>query len=353
MNEYEKILQAVRDAMNGREPQIDISELLYRHGCYELLNRIPGDHAFADRTRAILSASQMATRHRYRACLGLFARLTPYRYAVVKGAVLSKTAYGTESARVSSDIDLLIARADMGEVRQILDDEGFIQGRVCDVRVESYTRAEQIYYTSMTHQTAPFIREYDSVFCPYIQIDLNSDLFWGESPKKADLCALPEETRPEEIFGVPIRKLAPVSELIALCMHHYKDMNSIYLIAGGSLKLSLFLDIHYYMIRVGPELDTKRLGEICRCLDVTEYLYYCLYQTYELFRDERLTPCLETLRTPKGTLLLDRYGLCDAERKTWNIGLPARLFDDSFARKYEETLSTEDREKIRINRKMM
>ena len=45
-------------------------------------------------------------------------------------------------------------------------------------------------------------------------------------------------TEPAEICGAPLRKLSCEMELIALCLHHYTDANSLFLLMQNGLRLS-------------------------------------------------------------------------------------------------------------------
>lgn len=53
-------------------------------------------------------------------------------------------------------------------------------------------------------------------------------------------------TEPAEICGAPLRKLSCEMELIALCLHHYKDANSLFLLmrtACASACFAIFIFI--------------------------------------------------------------------------------------------------------------
>lgn len=78
-------------------------------------------------------------------------------------------------------------------------------------------------------------------------MDVNYDIFWGERDEQADMDAFLTNLRNIAIEGVEVRELAPEEEFISLCLHHYKDMNSVYLLSMGNLRLSLLCDIYYYL----------------------------------------------------------------------------------------------------------
>ena len=81
---------------------------------------------------------------------------------------------------------------------------------------------------------------------------------WGESGIHTDMNEFLEHTIPYEIYGVEVRKLEPVHEFISLCLHHYKDLNSLYLLAKSGIKLSLFCVIYYYITKTSLDKGTQR-----------------------------------------------------------------------------------------------
>ncbi|MBR6534908.1 MAG: hypothetical protein IKT65_04955, partial [Clostridia bacterium] len=148
-----------------------------------------------------------------------------------------------------------------------------------------------------------------------------------------------------------IYKLTSDMEFIALCLHHYKDMNSIYLLSGHSLILGLFCDIYFYIKNVCPSAVT--VSQLAGRLNVGKYLYVCLSHTMEIFDDSILSPYIKTLEEYKDEELLNGFGLNDKERKYWDIPLAQRLFHNNLPEYMQKFLSDSDFEKIRINRENM
>ena len=155
-------------------------------------------------------------------------------YAIIKGEVISKQAYGQNGFRNSSDIDILISRKNIKELEQVLSKFGFYN--------TSQTRSDKITMLSSSHQIAPWIKEIP----PWgvIVIDLNFDVFWGEyEGKRIDIEEFLSDTIEMEIYGVKVKTLPPIKAMIQLILHHYKDMNSIFLLATRkSIKYDMFKD---------------------------------------------------------------------------------------------------------------
>lgn len=351
MNNQE-ILENIRLLASNWQPREDISDLLYRHGCLYLLSKMK-DTAYTKKIQVEFTLNKICVRERYKTCKPIFDgfQSSGISFAVIKGAALSLSAYGDVVYRKSGDIDLIISHDNIDTVKKIMIDNGFIQGRVTDSGIEPFSRRELIFQSSMSHQAAPFIKKTDNLLCPYVNVDVNTDVLWGESKRKADMDFVLSHIEKAVICDYIIQKLSPEMEFVALCLHHYKDMNSIYLLSKGSLKLSLFCDIYYYIKNC--VLDTDKLRNICERLKVTEFVYYCLYYTNLVFSDSALSPLLAALKTEKAESIMNTFGLADDEIKEWGISFPERLFDGNIQQYFDVHLTAKEIEKININSAMM
>lgn len=263
MNEQE-LLKAIRVLAGGSSPDTDIAEFLYRHRCYYLLSTLPRP-LYAQALTAENALNRIAVKERYKACRSLFEQIS-FPYAVIKGAVLSHMAYGDPFVRHSGDIDLLICRKDADALKALLLSLGFVQGRITDGGIVPFSRHEILFQATASHQSAPYVKQTGNPLCPYVNVDVNMDILWGESEEKADMDTVLANTERTVLLDVPFRKLTAEMEFIALCLHHYKDMHSLYLLSGGSMRLSLFCDLYYYLRNVHP--GTEKLRALARALRV-------------------------------------------------------------------------------------
>lgn len=339
-----EILESVRACARGEESQHDIGELLRAHRCYPFISG-KGKERLMERV-----VNLAALKERYRACKPFFQK-ADFPYAVIKGAVLSAVAYGDPVIRVSGDVDILIRRQDADMAKRLLQECGFIQGRVTDGGIVPFSRKEILYQTAASHQTAPYVRATENALCPYVNVDVNMDILWGECERRSDMEAVLACREPFRLFDVDFYKLEPEMEFVALCLHHYKDMNSLYLLSEGSLRLGLFCDIYCYIRQARPSV--ARLSELCVKLDVGRFVYVCLAHTMEVFDEPLLLPYLEALGEMRDERLLDSFGLNDGERHTWDLSLTERVLCPDLPGHLWEILSEQEREKIRINRENM
>ena len=102
-----------------------------------------------------------------------------------------------------------------------------------------------------------------------------------ESEEKADMDYVLSNRETSNLFNISFQKLSNEMEFASLCLHHYKDLNSIYLLAQGSFRLGLFCEIYDYLRNV--HLDTAKLFEIATHLKIAKYVYVCIYQTKLIF----------------------------------------------------------------------
>lgn len=344
-----EIIKAIRALANGTPTDIDISDFLYRNHCFYILSKLPSAQQHK-RFIAEKALNRIAVKERYKALKPLFEKLN-IPYAVIKGAVLSDMAYADPFARSSGDIDILIRKQDTDIIKDILCSLDFIQGRVTSNGVVPFSREEILFHNISTHQIAPYIKETKNPVCPYINLDVNTDIFWGESEKKADMDFVLSHREASSLFEIPFFKLNKEMEFISLCLHHYKDMNSLYLLAGGSFRLGLFYDIYYYLRNAKP--NPRLLKEISTRLDVGKYIYVCIYHTQEIFDDPIMAPYLDAIFPEKDASLLDCFGLTAKERKSWDITLLERIFHSDLPQYVLNKLSQEEKDKIRINQQYM
>lgn len=341
----DQIVEAVRALARGQELKCDITEILQRHKCYALIKHKKTPQELMERV-----VNLAAIKERFNQCRSFFEN-AEFPYAVVKGAVLSSVVYQDPGLRVSGDIDILINRTDADKAKQLLQACGFVQGRITDTGIVPFTRKEILYHISTTHQTAPYVKKTSNKLCPYVNVDINLDIMWGESEQRADMKEVLSLTEKYKLFDIEFYKLTPEMEFVAMCLHHYKDMNSIYLLSSGSLKLGLLCDVYFYIRNV--KLDVDKLSELSRKFNVGKFIYVCLSHTMEIFADDILTLYLNALADDKDESLLNSFGLSDKERTWWDIPLSDRLFHPNFPKYFNSLLMTADFEKIRINRENM
>lgn len=259
-----------------------------------------------------------------------------FPYAIVKGEPLSYFAYGSLGKRISSDIDILVAKENVRELEQILRKFGFVS--------KVLSREEQVLIRSFSHQLSPYVKkiELGTLF-----VDVNYDLFWGEySGKRMDIKHILLDSICIDIYGYSVKTLPIFSTFVHLILHHYKEMNSIYHLAKHNpICHSNFQDVYNLLINHANEISIELLREICDEYKIFEYFYYVLYYTYQVTLDPFLLNYISAVETDYGKYLLKCYGLNEKERKEWKIDFQTRLASNSIFDFIKDDLSEDDLQK--------
>lgn len=268
-----------------------------------------------------------------------------FEYAIIKGEALSLQAYGATGRRISSDIDILIPVTRLREFHNILISHGF-QGR-------ALSRADKILLVSSSHQILPYTLSMPKPW-PELLLDVNHDIFWGEyEGTRIDISDFLSDTIEINIYGITVKTLPPLKAFIQLVLHHYKDMNSIYLLAtNNSIKIDMFADVYHLLKNNLNDIPLEQLFLISKDLGIVNYVYYILFYTGQVFRDKDIQQYIDAFKTIEGDELLNCYGLNKKERKKWNCNFETRLRSENLLKIIEDDLTDRDWEKIKINQKL-
>ena len=287
-------------------------------------------------------------KHDFRELKQVFEMLKGIDYAVIKGEPLSMLCYGGYGLRHSGDVDILIDREHVTLLENILSQNGF---RTKFIGEDIEVRKNRILCLSSTHQIPPYIKEKDNIIT---EVDINFDVLWGEySGKRIPIKDVLKNTICMDVFGVEVKVLNSLYAFIQLLLHHYKDMNSIYLIATSNcIKYSMFEDIYYLLKNNGNEINIKDLMEIAEEYNILPYIYYVLYYTYQVFQEPFLKVYIENLYTQEGEELLEYYGLSKKERRRWGVSFEERLNANQLFKFIEKDLNKEDFIKIKRTKKI-
>lgn len=178
---------------------------------------------------------------------------------------------------------------------------------------------------------------------------MNFSVLWGEAVDSIDIDVFLDNTIDYELFDIKIKKLSPVFEFICLCMHHYKDLNSLYLLVEKGIRLSLFCDIEQYLKT--NSVDIIQLKSECERMGVTNYITFCLYHTNVLFPSAIMTQYLDEFHPDECTSMLNRIGLTEGEYKFIEGGVSSWVICDNFQSMLNSILTKSDKKKIDVNMK--
>lgn len=269
-------------------------------------------------------------------------------YAVIKGEPLSLLCYNEKSVRNSQDIDILIDRQHISYFERLLQENDFI--RLINQN-EFVNRESRILCISQSHQVPPYVKETPN---QQIEIDLNFDIFWGEyTGKRIDIAEFLADTIVQDIYGCKVKALSPLKAMVQLILHHYKEMNSIYHLAGHNcINNNMFRDVYYLWKNNQEAVSLEKLCAISSEYKIISYVFYVLYFTNWIFKDTELQKYVEAFRTLEGESLLDYYGLVEKERKPWKVDFQTRLETDNLYELIRDDLTEADVEKLERNRRI-
>ena len=263
-------------------------------------------------------------------------------YAVIKGEALSLQAYGKVGQRIYSDIDILVSIKNLHHIDNVLKKFGFIGNE--------YERSKWILLLSNSHQILPYtLKMYP---WPDLLLDINFDILWGEyEGTRIDIESFLSDTIDVEIYGVRVKTLSPLKAMIQLILHHYKDMNSIFLLATRKcIKYDIFKDVYHLLKNNLHVISIDKLYTMSAKYEIIPYVFYVLYYTGQVFDDEILKQYIEAFRTPEGEGLLNCYGLCTKERKEWKCDFETRFKSEDLYLLMKDDLTDDDLRKISINK---
>ncbi len=349
---YIDIVNNIRELEKGFKLNLDendVNKLLSifdDHGCYYLSKMLKGKRSDS------MDAENYIYKY-YEFSVDLFKKLSKYNisYAVLKGVPLSLAAYNDVSLRKSTDIDILVSQSDVKQVKSILNELGFKQGEVIDGKFVPISRKQELFYIANSHQIAPFFLETKEKKMPFIEVDINKQVMWGESSVKLDVNEFLANTKSCKLSNeLVFCTLDPVHFFISLCLHHYKDMNSYYLLfVKNRISLRMFCDIYYYLKNNYNICDLDSLLYYSEKYNVKEYIYFCLYYCDKIFDDDLIKNYLGRFKTSKGTELIECYGLNEKEQKKWSISFLERIFNKNLSEYLTRNLSEKNMQKINYN----
>ena len=267
-----------------------------------------------------------------------------FPYANIKGEVLSLYAFGQYGQRTYGDIDILVSRKNLHKLEDMLMQYGYTSS--------TKTRAEKVLMISASHQTATWLKTTNRNFKSVV--DVNFDLFWGEyTGLHIDIDKFLSDTIEMEIYGMRVKTLSPLKAMIQLILHHYKEMNSIYLIAvHDCIKYSMFQDVYFLWKNNNGTISLNTLYALSSEYEIIPYVFYILYFTNKIFNDHELSRYIEAFRTSEGVSLLDCYGLADHERKLWKVDFQTRLKTENLYDLIKNDLTDRDLAKVKRNRRI-
>lgn len=296
------------------------SVFLYEHNCIYLSDYI--GESILDQTDLHLLhdeiKSSLELKQKFCACYDVIKDMEKMEipYACIKGPVLSKMIYENELFRRFNDIDILIDDRYIDKVIKILLTNGFQPGKkIVNGKINPFSRKEKIYILCLMHQTEPYFKLLTNNFIKHVELDINTSIYWDPANDITSYCL--KHVEHMEVFGYRVCKLRNEEEFIALCLHHYKDMNSPYKLLQQGVRLSQICDIYFYIKKVS--LDKNIVLNMCNEFGISNYIYFCVYICSLIFKDQLLEEYIHLLKTKISNNCIGFFGM--KTRYKWNSDL--------------------------------
>ena len=286
----------------------------------------------------------------YHTLRNFFRDIQDMNYAIIKGEALSLVAYGGTGYRLCTDVDLLILKKDLYRFDSLLKKYGFKQYSENGNR--EARRSDRLFSVLNSHQDLPYILKIPSLKIN-IAVDLNFDLFWGGyEGNKIDIEQFLKDSKKEIIHGNEVKILTVEKSIIQVCLHHYKDMNSLYILATkGYISANQLEDIFNLVNRYGESFTADRLYEVCVKYKVVKYVYYVLYHTAKLYSSIYFDNIIDFFASRNQNLenTFNTYGLRKEEYKSWWIPFEERISNDNVSQYITSQLTDSEVKGIKKN----
>lgn len=171
-------------------------------------------------------------------------------HVFLKGAVLSSTIYPA-GTRAFNDIDLLVSKQSIHDVRDVLYELGFLQGKY-DYRRDAVDEFDQDAITQSINtrgEMAPFVKVVNDKTIKTIDVDVNFSLDWKpDGSEEAVHHFLSERILIPVHDQFSIHSLKAEHLFIHLCSHFYKDAALLDLVKRRKvLDLYKFVDLYTFI----------------------------------------------------------------------------------------------------------
>lgn len=208
------------------------------------------------------------------------------RHVFLKGAVLSHTIYPV-GARASNDIDILISKETILEVKELLNDLGFLQGKY-DYKKDVVNEADQDTLTRSLNtrgEMFPFIKIINGRTIKTVDVDVNFSLDWRPNSSNGVVDYFLDErvlVSTENIFS--IYSLKEEHLFIHLCSHLYKDAVILDIVKKRKvLDLYKFVDIYIFIQKYFDNINIEKIYEDSVKYGFDEHVFFTLNYVTEIF----------------------------------------------------------------------
>ncbi|MEX3616920.1 nucleotidyltransferase family protein [Paenibacillus glucanolyticus] len=245
----------------------------------------------------------------------------------LKGAQLISQMYRNLGIRTVNDMDCLVDRQDVREVRKIMNDLGYVEGEYNKKTrvIEKVTREKALLWQTSMNNLLPFLKLQDSQYAEITQFDFSYSL-------DLDLLNEPVEymLSRTRAFENDMYYLNEADFFLHQCCHHYKEAsNASWVALNSDLNLIKFCDVREYILQFMNEDHLKDAVELAKRFGLQEAVYFTLFYLKEIYNDGYEDTYLNSF-TFEDVNFLYSYGKKDyGFTVEWKKDFWDRLFSDT------------------------
>lgn len=218
--------------------------------------------------------------------ISLALREANIKHVFLKGSVLSNTIYPA-GARAFNDIDILVPKNSIHDVKKVLYKLGFLNGKYDYKKgiINEFDQDTITQYINSRGEMAPFVKIVNEPTIKTVNVDINFSLDWGQNGSdEAVNHFLNERVLIPIDNNFSIYSLKKEHLFIHLCSHFYKDSALINVIKKRKvLDLYKFVDIYTFIQTYFEEIDIKRIFDDSVKYGFDKHVFFTLNYTANVF----------------------------------------------------------------------
>lgn len=266
-------------------------------------------------------------------CIRLFSLLSKnnINFAVLKGAYLTKKAYGTIGLRCFNDIDILVSRSELDKVIDICVDEHYLCGKYDESlhAINEYNSNQKTAFLLNTHQAPTMVKLIHGDI--NVTLDINFSLFWeGYDGLDILINDFINECNYVDVIDdcdkIPVLKNEEY--LLQLCLHTYKESNGyIYLTYQNGMCIRAFLDIYLYIEAIKNNFNLNKFMHLVDKYKLHQIVYFVFYYIKLLFHGNSISKTIYSkLYNQDFAESIHYFGIGRERRVCWGDISPSNRF---------------------------
>lgn len=217
--------------------------------------------------------------------------------------------------------------------------------------IQPFGREKKVYNDIYMHQTLPYVKKIDNTKDGVIMFDINTTILWTETIEFDVRLFLKNRICDMQICENTIKCCDALGNFLVTCMHHYKDLNSDFLLLKNGFNMNMFTDIYYLLVNNQHMININELNIVLDKLKIGKYIYYCLFYVNQIFHNDMVEGYIKKIKF-NDDMILESYGFDDMMKK-WTISFSERFDYEKMSNDIISNLTRSDLKRIEILKYML